>query len=295
MFVFLIIYFELIFLLCFKLAACKRPKNDEHSPALSSSPTLPLLRSSPPRAPRSEPQRRDTCWVRPRPTTDHAPPPRPAPSGRSPPRAGRCSPRRRRRVGCNGRRAPHAAPRAPGPRNKRAAPPPRARRRHVGSAARTDATRSAAHARPPSRRPPHRRPPGAPSGPQPPPAASTAPRGPSADGGEPRGGRRAGPGPLPKRKVCGRSGPMLSMSMALSSIFSACSRGRSCTGCGAADGRALKEAPRPPPPRYSPRVLARSSGRTRPRCPPTAHAPRLPFPPRAPAWRVVSAALGARG
>lgn len=207
MLVFLIIYFELIFLLCFKLAACKRPKNDEHSPALSSSPTLPLLRSSPPRAPRSEPQRRDTCWVRPRPTTDHAPPPRPAPSGRSPPRAGRCSPRRRRRVGCNGRRAPHAAPRAPGPRNKRAAPPPRARRRHVGSAARTAATRIAAHARPPSRRPPHRRPPGAPSGPQPPPAASTAPRGPSADGGSRGAAGARGRARYRRGRSAGAAGP----------------------------------------------------------------------------------------
>lgn len=37
--------------------------------------------------------------------------------------------------------------------------------------------------------------------------------------------RPAGGGqPLPKRKVCGRSGPMLSMSMALSSILRACRR-----------------------------------------------------------------------
>ena len=42
MFVFLIIYFELIFLLCFKLAACKRPKNDEHS-LLANPPVTPQL------------------------------------------------------------------------------------------------------------------------------------------------------------------------------------------------------------------------------------------------------------
>lgn len=80
---------------------------------------------------------------------------------------------------------------------------------------------------------------------------------------------------------------MLSMSMALSSIFSACSRWRRCEGCGAAGGRALKEATRPPPPRYSPRVLARSSSGPRPRSAAIAHAQHRPFLQRAPAWRVV--------
>lgn len=205
-------------------------------------------------------QRGSTCSVRPRPTTTrrHAGPPQWAalPAAASPlPAAGAAW----AATASGPRTPPHVLP-ARGTKGRAAAtwgtprePPPRGKCRPRAA---------------PSSRPPRRRPTGRLSDPRPrrPPHRAPWPRRAQGSRGRKRDGVRArGPGPLPKRKVCGRSGPMLSMSMALSSIFSACSRWRSCKRCGAAGGRALKEAPRPPPPRYSPRVLARSSGLPRPR------------------------------
>lgn len=101
-------------------------------------------------------------------------------------------PRRRRRVGGNGLRSPHAAPRAPGPRNKR----PRCR--HVGNAAGTAATREVPPARSPLLPPAPTPPDGTPLRPATPPAASPRPAAPARTGepGTEKGrgaGARAGP------------------------------------------------------------------------------------------------------
>lgn len=177
MLVLFIVYFELILLLRFKLAACSRAKHDEHSAALGSPPNPPpLQRSAAPRA-------RLGLGLRPRAATPARPngprcPPQPPPS---PPQA----PRGRQRP-----QVPARRPTCSRPAEQKAALPPRGERRgnrrHAGSAARAQP--------PPPARPDAARRDASPT--RDPAGRLTAPRGPGAH-------RGAGDG---KGTGCGRAG-----------------------------------------------------------------------------------------